>query len=529
MKCLVVTVGCVAAIETFEASVQNFRKHSHTKDDVNISLNNDGKLSKLPFLREFASTPIQRCWTLPFSLGEYLNKAENGNKVEFMNYEWGRYESFKNFPMESPVTPMRLASNGFYYTGTKDTVECFSCKLKYSGWKEGDEPDDLHKRLSPDCNFMKGVDSTNVPIHPTSESISNGSEYPMEGAIGGANYTTENYRESYNAVVHAQRQSRQSQASNDSGSLQRINHKYPDFEKSQNRTDSFKKWPCQDVIDPAVLVFAGFFYAGFSDCVRCFSCGGGLRNWEYGDGPWEEHARWFPGCKFLRQQKGLEFIRQYQETRTDSEDELPTEAIVSGDEALRTLRGNRSFHETGNNTIGAKICENETEVERTIAYGVKDKLNEMGISYSFDHVRKAIHRLKLNGDQILIESVIIHLIDNPEEVERDNLGEKNISEEGSIFIDNIRINNETENKVKHNAKSSRTIASDLTPADSDTLQEENTKLKKQLLCKICMDSDSNVVFIPCGHMVSCEKCAPHIRKCAVCRVPIKGRVKAFMS
>lgn len=33
---------------------------------------------------------------------------------------------------------------------------------------------------------------------------------------------------------------------------------------------------------------------GHQDNVRCFHCDGGLRNWELGDDPWMEHAKWFP-------------------------------------------------------------------------------------------------------------------------------------------------------------------------------------------------------------------------------------------
>ena len=53
------------------------------------------------------------------------------------------------------------------------------------------------------------------------------------------------------------------------------------------------------------------FVVGFSDCVRCFSCGGGLRNWAYGDSPWVEHARWYPKCQFVRHHKGKQFIETY--------------------------------------------------------------------------------------------------------------------------------------------------------------------------------------------------------------------------
>lgn len=52
---------------------------------------------------------------------------------------------------------------------------------------------------------------------------------------------------------------------------------------------------------------------GFQDCVRCFYCGGGLKNWEYGDSPWVEHARWYPNCAYLKQVKGEDFVQMYRE------------------------------------------------------------------------------------------------------------------------------------------------------------------------------------------------------------------------
>ena len=45
------------------------------------------------------------------------------------------------------------------------------------------------------------------------------------------------------------------------------------------------------------------------DIVRCFACDGGLQNWDSGDEPWLEHARWFPLCSYVLQEKGEEFIQ----------------------------------------------------------------------------------------------------------------------------------------------------------------------------------------------------------------------------
>jgi hypothetical protein len=41
---------------------------------------------------------------------------------------------------------------------------------------------------------------------------------------------------------------------------------------------------------PQELSDAGFYYSGKGDRVCCFSCGGGLKDWEEGDNPWEQHA-----------------------------------------------------------------------------------------------------------------------------------------------------------------------------------------------------------------------------------------------
>jgi len=66
-------------------------------------------------------------------------------------------------------------------------------------------------------------------------------------------------------------------------------------------------------------------------------------------------------------------------------------------------------------------------------------------------------------------------------------------------------------------------------ADAKSLEEENLKLKEQRLCKICMDEEVNIVLLPCGHLVSCVKCAPALRNCPICRNGIKGTVRTFMA
>jgi len=50
--------------------------------------------------------------------------------------------------------------------------------------------------------------------------------------------------------------------------------------------------------------------AGKGDQTVCFSCGGGLRDWEETDDPWVEHAAWFPKCMHVVLIKGQAFIEE---------------------------------------------------------------------------------------------------------------------------------------------------------------------------------------------------------------------------
>ncbi|KAI8742857.1 baculoviral IAP repeat-containing protein 7, partial [Biomphalaria glabrata] len=59
------------------------------------------------------------------------------------------------------------------------------------------------------------------------------------------------------------------------------------------------------------------------------------------------------------------------------------------------------------------------------------------------------------------------------------------------------------------------------------LKEKNNQLRQQTVCKICLDQEVAVVFLPCGHLVSCTDCASAMKACPVCRTDVKGIVRAF--
>ena len=62
------------------------------------------------------------------------------------------------------------------------------------------------------------------------------------------------------------------------------------------------------------------FVSGFSDNVKCFYCNGGLRNWEKGDDPWHEHARWFQTCRYVLNVKGQDYVNS---VRAENQEDAP--------------------------------------------------------------------------------------------------------------------------------------------------------------------------------------------------------------
>lgn len=65
--------------------------------------------------------------------------------------------------------------------------------------------------------------------------------------------------------------------------------------------------------------------------------------------------------------------------------------------------------------------------------------------------------------------------------------------------------------------------------DMTSLRQENTILKNQTLCVICVEEKVSIVFLPCGHLTCCEECAPAMRRCPICREFVRGTVKTKAS
>lgn len=137
-----------------------------------------------------------------------------------------RLGTFVNWPQDAPVQPRDLAKAGFYYTNSADRVKCAFCKGILRNWEQGDDAMVEHRSHFPNCAFVKGDPTGNVPLSNTGTS-------------------------SHVVVIRW---------TDDTAVPDRPRH--PEFASQSTRVSSFTKWPRNKRQRPQELATAGFYYAG---------------------------------------------------------------------------------------------------------------------------------------------------------------------------------------------------------------------------------------------------------------------------
>ncbi|OPL32917.1 inhibitor of apoptosis, partial [Mytilus galloprovincialis] len=292
------------------------------------------------------------------------------------------------------------------------------------------------------------------------------------------------------------------------------NPRYPNYAALQVRISSFQGWPSYLDQTPKQMATAGFLFAGYQDYTRCFFCGGGLRNWEAGDDPWVEHARWFPKCSYLRQNKGDRFIKAVQ----DKHEQLNKEESKKSDQIT-------SFQTTETTQNGSNLLSHRNPQQSS--------------SPSYLDTAAAMSVLEMGYTQEQVLRVIQQLLrDKPD-------GTYTATDIMSILLENDQPNVDSTNAVRHDTSANdlslnatsqgnnipEPLINNLSESnldDAESLIEENRQLRDQRLCKICLELDASIAFLPCGHLVSCSDCAPALRRCPMCRAFVKGTVKTFL-
>uniref|UniRef100_A0A3Q3S310 RING-type E3 ubiquitin transferase n=1 Tax=Mastacembelus armatus TaxID=205130 RepID=A0A3Q3S310_9TELE len=379
-----------------------------------------------------------------------------------MRQEEERLQTFQNWPADAPVSCAELAKAGFFFLGPGDKVQCFCCGGILRCWVHGDSPVAEHKRYFPTCSFILGKAVGNIPLQV-------GSSDSVDGQLL--------------SQLHRLTMDDQGTAG------QAV---YPEMEAEDSRLTTFHNWPTEASVQPDVLARAGFFYTGHGDNVKCFYCDGGLRNWEPGDDPWQEHAKWFPRCEFLIQSRGQDYISNIQDAH-----------FHLGETVVRTFTlsaQNKTYMVVG---VGACSAMLSPVVQTVLQMGFEASLVESLVQTKY----------LLTGQHYTSVSNLVTDVLQAEEEDRQRGSQSRESEtrQGST-AGNVRTQTPIREKVKD-------------PSPEEMLRQ----LQEERTCKVCMDKLVSIVFIPCGHLVVCGDCAASLRQCPICRAVIRGSVRAFMS
>uniref|UniRef100_A0A8C4S7A9 RING-type E3 ubiquitin transferase n=1 Tax=Erpetoichthys calabaricus TaxID=27687 RepID=A0A8C4S7A9_ERPCA len=417
------------------------------------------------FSHTFSSMPLR-------SLEDLCHRSNLSSNLN-MRREQDRLDTFQNWNV-SNIMPSELAKAGFYYTGQSDRVMCFSCGGTLSNWEPGDRAVVEHQRHYPQCRFMRGERTENVPLAPLC--VSN-----------------------------------------------------PVMQLYEERLATFINWPTRIPVRPDQLAKAGFYYVGRNDDVKCFCCDGGLRCWESGDDPWVEHAKWFPRCEYLLQERGQDFVHQIQAR-------FPLCRCV--------------------------ICVNET-IFGVLIIGFEEERSEDAVMMNTPIVKAALEmgfernlvkqtvqsKILATGENYkTVQDLVTDLLsaqDEKREEENERIAEEMASGIylvlGGETIQSVFIKPPILSLCITSLFVSywfRTFSEHLNYAISLKalficrylpMEEQLRRLQEERTCKVCMDKEVNIVFIPCGHLVVCKECAPSLRKCPICRSVVKGTVRTFLS
>ncbi|XP_048769386.1 baculoviral IAP repeat-containing protein 2-like [Ostrea edulis] len=269
--------------------------------------------------------------------------------------------------------------------------------------------------------------------------------------------------------------------------------RYPQYAEEQSRLNSFKDWPSHLTQTSHQMSFAGFYYTSFSDWVRCFCCGIGVRNWAPTDDPWVEHARWSPRCSYIRLMRDSRFLDDVEYAVQEREQEVITPPNVPL-------------------SIPSRITENISDVRPST-----DQATE---KYPDKTLEK--NPLLTDAAQAVLKMGFL-----PKQVKRAVdivLQKKTWRTMTAMEVVDVLTELEQESDDSTNSQEAET-PDEHKPEDVEKLKETNENLRERTICKMCCTGKVSIVFLPCGHLVSCGQCSPALRKCPMCRQDIKGTVR----
>lgn len=315
-----------------------------------------------------------------------------------------------------------------------------------------------------------------------------------------------------------------------------------DYRFEQRRLDSFVNWPVR-FITPRAMATAGFYYTGIEDLVKCFECQLGVRRWVEGDDPQSDHNRWRPSCRFVQ---GLNCGNV--PIGVDHNDFPPD--LATGRESQRYYEGedHTGIFSLIGNPVPVSLHEgisNQTQPGEMVHpeyINYFDRLETFQIwPISMPQTKEQLAAIGFFHTGIKDQTVCYYcggILANWEPTDDPRT-------EHARWFEKCKLTKAHKEQVLLNDAFTRlTISppegqspphpseqatSSPQPTDEPEPKARDVNKTDFKICKVCYVEELEVMFLPCGHIATCTKCAFKLTSCAICRKHIHKMLRAIIS
>lgn len=179
------------------------------------------------------------------------------------------------------------------------------------------------------------------------------------------------------------------------------------------------------------------------------------------------------------------------------------------------------------------------------AMGTQPALDALSMGLNAGRVRVVMQRKisstgrPFTSTEALVSAVLDGQIEDEgfESVEAERRLESQVTQLLLSAVSSVGLNSDENEQGSSSMSTNVASTSSAVPEDQHASNTEDISLRlplderrlKNVECKICMAEEVGVVFLPCGHLLSCVMCAPAMVTCPLCRQQIRGRVRTFLS
>lgn len=398
-----------------------------------------------------------------------------------LSNEHHRLTTFVDWPHDHPIRAWDLSAAGFYYLGTGDSVKCYKCSIMLHNWDPTDTPWGEHKKWSPRCPLV--LEHNSRP-------------------------------------QHVQRQN--------TAPEQRVQPAQEDRQRGRlDQGPNDRQVPYRSG-NPARPVY-GTWEGSEQYPASKVSNGSTPRN----PSTEEQRSPWYTQPMATSSGEG-HMTSGGQTGRTEESNSR---------RSSETVQGPRSCSPRGSTTIEfdmeklADMGFTQREIQDVIAF----QMETTGSNFSsYPELVSALlerQQARSPGYKSFPQPMTQEderppsppRLDLPAEVlpgmtslrENEDFRERNCL--SAVTSPTTLLPNRTSLRRTLSAPASRSSESE------ESLEEKLERMQEERTCKICMDAEVGVVFLPCGHFSCCADCANGIELCPMCRSPIHEMVRTYLS